>query len=97
MLAEHHVEYQRRDFFKEPFSVEELRALFDVIGMRPSDLLSTRSKAYKELGLADREVTDDELLELIPDNPTLIRRPILVKDGQVVVGFNKDKIESLIV
>ena len=96
MLAEHGIEFERRDYFKEPFTVDELRGLFDEIGMRPSELLSKRSKAYKELGLADREVTDAELLELIPENPTLLRRPILVRDGQVVVGFNKEKIEALI-
>ena len=96
MLAEHGVEYERRDYFKEPFTLDELRALFEEIGMTPSDLLSKRSKAYRDLGLADRDISDEELLKLIPENPTLIRRPILVKDGQAVVGFNKDRIEALI-
>ncbi len=90
------MEFERRDYFKEPFTTDELRSLVSEIGMTPTELLSKRSKAYKDLGLSDREVSDDELIELIPDNPTLIRRPILVKDGQAVVGFNKDKIEALI-
>jgi Spx/MgsR family transcriptional regulator len=96
LLAEHGVEFERRDYFKEPFTVDELRALFTEIGMSPSDLISTRSKAYKELGLADRDVSDEDLLELIPENPTLIRRPVIVKNGNAVIGFNKDKIEALI-
>ena len=96
MLAEHGVDFDRRDYFNEPFTEDELRGLFDEIGMTPTELLSKRSKAYKELGLADREVSDEELIQLIPDNPTLIRRPIVVKDGQAVVGFNQSKIEALI-
>jgi arsenate reductase (glutaredoxin) len=96
LLAEHGVEFERRDYFKTRFTVEELRNLFDEIGMAPTELLSTRSKAYKDLDLGGREVSDEELLELIPDNPTLIRRPIMVKNGQAVVGFNQEKIEALI-
>ena len=96
MLAEHGVDFERRDYFREPFTVDELRTLFDEIGVKPSELLSKRSKAYKELELADRDLTEDELLALIPENPTLIRRPILVKDGNAVIGFNKEKIEALI-
>jgi arsenate reductase (glutaredoxin) len=96
LLADHGIEFERRDYFKEPFSVDELRSLFDEIGMTPTELLSKRSKAYKDLGLAERDVTDDELIQLIPDNPTLIRRPIVVKNGEAVVGFSQAKIEELI-
>lgn len=96
MLADHQVEFERRDYFKEPFTVDELRGLFDEIGMTPTELLSKRSKAYKDLGLADRDIADEELIQLIPDNPTLIRRPIVVNNGEAVVGFNQAKIEALI-
>jgi arsenate reductase (glutaredoxin) len=96
LLADKGVEFERRDYFKDPFTVDELRALFDEIGMTPTDLLSKRSKAYKDLGLADRDVSDEELLQLIPDNPTLIRRPITVKNGEAVVGFSESKLEALI-
>jgi arsenate reductase (glutaredoxin) len=96
LLAEHCVEFERRDYFKDEFTVDELRALLDEIGMKPSEILSKRSKAYKDLGLADRDVTEDELLALMPQHPTLLRRPIIVNEGKVVVGFKRDEIESLI-
>jgi arsenate reductase (glutaredoxin) len=96
LLAEHGVEFERRDYFKDEFTVEELRTLLDEIGMKPSDVLSKRSKAYKDLGLADRDVTEDELLALMPQNQTLLRRPIIVNEGKAVVGYKKDEIESLI-
>jgi Spx/MgsR family transcriptional regulator len=96
LLAEHDVEFDRLDYFREPFTVDELRGLLDEIGVKPSEILSTRSKAYRDLGLADRDVSEEELLALMPDNPTLLRRPIVVKDGQSVIGFNQEKIEALI-
>jgi arsenate reductase (glutaredoxin) len=96
LLAERGVEAERRDYFKDEFTIEELRALLEEIGMKPSEVLSKRSKAYRELGLADRDVSEDELLELMASNLTLLRRPIVVKDGEAVIGFNENEIESLI-
>jgi arsenate reductase (glutaredoxin) len=96
LLAENGVEAERRDYFKDEFTRDELRALLDEIGMKPSEVLSKRSKAYRDLGLADREVSGDELLDLMVSNPTLLRRPIIVKDGQAVVGYKSKEIESLI-
>lgn len=96
MLADRDVEFDRIDYFKEPFTVNELRGLFDEIGVEPSEVVSKRSKAWKTLGLADRDVTEDELLELMIEHPTLLRRPLIVKDGRAVVGFNQEQIEALI-
>jgi arsenate reductase (glutaredoxin) len=96
LLAEHGVDFERRDYFSDSFSVDELRSLLDEIGMQPSELLSRRSKAYKDLGLADREITEQELLVLMTEHPTLLRRPIVVARGESVVGFNKSQIEELI-
>jgi arsenate reductase (glutaredoxin) len=74
-----------------------LQALFDEIGLSPGDVLSKRSRAYKELGLAERTVTDRELIELMAQYPTLLRRPLVIgDDGEVVVGFNKDELGRLV-
>jgi arsenate reductase (glutaredoxin) len=96
LLAEKGQDFERRDYFKDPFTEAELRELFTSVGLSPAEVLSKRSTVYKELGLADRSVSEDELLTLMVEHPTLIRRPIVVKDGQAVIGFNKGKIEGLI-
>lgn len=96
MLADHGIDPERRDYFKEEFTVDELRTLLDEIGLKPSDVLSKRSKAYRDLGLADKEISEDELLTLMTEHPTLLRRPIVVKDGRAVVGFKQGEIEELI-
>lgn len=65
-------------------------------GLTPRDVLSKRSRAYRELDLANRELTDDELLDLMIAEPTLLRRPLVIGDGPSVVGFNRDGLEQLI-
>ncbi len=58
-------------------------------------MLSTRSRAYRELGLAERELSDQELLDLMAREPTLLRRPLIVSERGVVVGFDRRRLEEL--
>jgi len=64
-------------------------------GLTPRRALSTRSRAYRELGLAEREVGDDELLDLMVDEPTLLRRPLVLGKGGAVVGYRRPELEAL--
>lgn len=97
MLAERGVPVTLRDYFKDRFTIEELRALLQGLGLSPRDVLSRRARAYGEL-IGDREasLSDDELLELIAREPTLLRRPLMARGGRSVVGFDRDRIEQLV-
>jgi arsenate reductase-like glutaredoxin family protein len=53
-------------------------------------LLSTRSTQYKALGLDRRTVSDAELVALMAGEPRLLRRPLLVRDGTVIVGYDRE-------
>lgn len=66
-------------------------------GVRPSEVLSKRSTAYRKLGLADKALTEDELLDLMVAEPTLLRRPLVLgPGGESVVGFNAAELRHLI-
>lgn len=43
----------------------------------------------KKLGLDVSALTDEQMLTLMAENPTLIRRPLLLEDGKLVVGFDR--------
>lgn len=71
--------------------------MLDRAGLQPSDMLSKRSTAYRTLGLAGRSPSEDELLDLMIEDPTLLRRPlVLAPDGGSVVGFRADALRDLI-
>jgi arsenate reductase (glutaredoxin) len=75
--------------------VDELRFLLDSIGMSPRDILSTRSKAYQQRRDDIDGMSDDELLAAMVEEPTLIRRPIVVSGDEHVVGSRKADLERL--
>ena len=96
LLKERGVSFRRREFFKERFSMEELRDVLERAGMTAREALSTRSRPYAELGLAGRLLQEDELLGLMTEHPALLRRPIVIAGGRSVVGFDRGKLLALI-
>jgi arsenate reductase-like glutaredoxin family protein len=85
----------RRDYFKERFTREELADVLRRAGLTPREALSKRSRAYRELGLAEREVSDDELLDLMVAEPTLLRRPLLLTPEGSALGFDRKRMDAL--
>jgi regulatory protein spx len=95
LLADHDVDLQVRDFFRDRFSASELRDLFAEIGNSPGDMLSRRSTPYRQLRLAELNPDDADLLELMAGHPALIRRPIIVAPDGAQVGFNRKELEKV--
>lgn len=93
-LQEHDLAYERRDYFRDRFSRDELAAILASVGLTPRDVLSTRAKAYKEL-VGERELSDDQLLDLMIQEPTLLRRPLTISGNEAVIGFDRKGLEHL--
>lgn len=96
MLEERGVSLDSRDIFKSRLSVDEIRSLLTRIDRSATDVLSRRSIPYRELGLADRPVSDDELITLMAEYPALLRRPIIIGGGTSQVGFSRTALAELI-
>ena len=85
MLREKDVEFDEVDLNKG-LSVE---ALDKLIGKRDyKEFLNSRTEMYRERGMKENPPTRAEALKLMSENANLIRRPILVKGGQIVLGYD---------
>jgi len=96
LLATKPVAVTERRYFKEKPTPDEVRELAVRLAGGARDLLSTRSRRYKELGLADRDLTDEELIDLLAAEPGLWRRPVVVRGERVVVGYDAPALEALL-
>ena len=81
-----------RDFFKDPFSEVEIRELASGVGV--SQLFARRSPSLKQLGMADRDLSEEEMVELMLKEPRLVRRPLARIGGQLLVGANLKAVEA---
>ena len=73
-----------------------MRSLLKSLHLTAHDVLSTKSPAYKKMGLDGCAVSEKELLELMVQEPRLLRRPLFVIDGKPVIGFDKEKLGQAI-
>jgi arsenate reductase len=92
LLLQNGVEIQERDFFKEPFTEQEIRGLAGSAGI--SQIFSRRSPSLKKMGLADKDLSEGEMLELMLKEPRLVRRPLVLLGGQLLVGANLKAVKA---
>jgi len=66
------------------------------MGISPRELLRTGEAVYRELGLAGRELTDDEIVRLMAEHPDLVQRPIVERGDRAVLGRPTERIKDLL-
>jgi Spx/MgsR family transcriptional regulator len=82
-----------RDLGKERLSSEELEKL---IGDRDhTQFLNTRNELYRRENMKENPPSRKEAIQMMSEEPNLIRRPMIVAGGRVVLGFDKDGIDRL--
>ncbi len=78
------LEVEERDFFQDPFTEAELRAL---VGSRsPADIFSWKSPSFRKMGIDRDSLDDDRMIALMLEEPRLIRRPITEIGDTLIIG-----------
>ena len=83
------------EYLKELPSIDALKALHKMLGGSVRAMIRDNEAPYKDLGLADPSLSDDQLYEAIAAHPILLQRPIVIRGGRAVIGRPPEKIETL--
>ncbi len=94
-LEESGVDFNKVNYFIEPFTKTKLKFLLKKMGMKPSELLRTKEKEYKELDLKNRNYSEEEILNLMIENPNLVQRPIVEKGDKAILARPPERIKEL--
>ncbi|MCI1975288.1 MAG: transcriptional regulator SpxA [Limosilactobacillus sp.] len=95
-LQENGIPFKERNIFSEPLNVSEIKNILRMTEDGTEDIISKRSKAYSELKVNLDEIPMKQLYELISKNPGLLRRPIIIDDKRLQVGYNEDEIRRFL-
>lgn len=97
-LDEHDVEYEWRDIKEENPSVEELREWHKKSGLELKKFFNTSGLLYKSMNLKEKlpKMSEEEKLELLASDGMLVKRPLLITDDKVLVGFREAGYEEAI-
>ena len=92
-LEENNIEFIDRHIVEENPTREELKVWLEKSGLPINKFFNTSGVLYREMQLKDKVKTlpEDELLDILSTNGMLVKRPIIVKDDIVLVGFKEDE------
>ncbi len=97
-LKERNIEYSLRNIKEEKLTTEELKGLYEKSGLPLKRFFNTSGLKYKELNLKEKlqKMSGEEQIEVLSTDGMLVKRPLLVADDFVLVGFKeKEWIEKL--
>lgn len=95
-LNKHDVPFKERNIFSEPLTKEEIVNILRLTENGTEEIISTRSRAFQELHVNLDDLSIDQLLDLVEKNPSLLRRPIIMDDRRLQVGYNDDEIRRFL-
>ena len=84
------------EYLKDPPSAAELDAVLRMLGMEPRDLMRSKEKEYRELGLKDESLSRDRLIAAMVEYPRLIERPVAISGDRAVVGRPTERVLELL-
>jgi len=95
-LEQHDIPYKERNIYSEPLNKQEIKQVLQMTENGTEEIISTRSKAFQNLKVDLDDLTIDQLLDLVQTNPGLLKRPIIMDDKRLQVGFNEDEIRRFL-
>jgi len=95
-LEEHEIPYRERNIFTEPLTIEEAKQILRMTENGTDEIISTRSKIFQELNVDLETMPLQVLFKLISENPGLLRRPIMIDEKRLQVGYNEDEIRRFL-
>lgn len=90
-LTERGISFEKRDIKENNPTVDELKTWIAKSGLPILKFFNTSGQVYREMGLKDKvaTMTDEELVALLASDGMLVKRPLLIMENTVLVGFRE--------
>jgi arsenate reductase len=91
LLQDRGVEAEIIEYLKTPPDAATLKKILSLLGLKPRELMRKKEAVYKDKGLDNPGLSDDELIAAMINDPVLIERPIVIADGRAAIGRPPEK------
>jgi len=95
-LEDQGITYKERNIFSEPLTLDEIKGILRMTEDGTDEIISTRSKIFQKLNIDLDSLPLQQLYDLIQKNPGLLRRPIILDEKRLQVGYNEDEIRRFL-
>ncbi|MGL4732818.1 MAG: arsenate reductase family protein [Fusobacteriaceae bacterium] len=95
-LEDKKINFQDRQIVENNPTAEELKKFLEISGQPVKKFFNTSGILYREMSLKDKVAngTEEELLEILASNGMLVKRPLLVSERGVLIGFKEQEWEE---
>ena len=90
------VDFDAVDYYTDPISKTKLRELLRKMKMPARELLRTKEEIYRTLRLGERDLSDDEIVDLMVTHPDLIQRPIVEKGARAILARPAERLKDIL-
>lgn len=95
-LDDHKIKYDEKNLFSQRITIEDIDKMLSNAENGFEDIISTRSKIFKEESLDVEDMKMSELKQFIIDHPSVLKRPIILDGEKMQVGYNEEEIRVFI-
>jgi len=95
-FKDENIPFIEKNIFTVALNDEELRDLLIKSENGTDDIISKRSKIIKDQNIDIDSLTINQLIQFIKENPSILKRPIIVDDRKIQVGYNSEDISVFI-
>ena len=95
-LEEHEIAYIERNVFSDPLTIDEIKNILRMTEDGTDEIISTRSKTFEKLNVNIESLSLRELYKIIKDNQGILRRPIILDEKRLQVGYNEVEIRRFL-
>ncbi len=91
-LKDNQIEFVEKNIFTTLLDADEIKYILSRCENGTEDIISVRSKAFQSLDKDIEDLSMNELVTLIQNNPSILKRPIMMSKNSLVVGYDTDEI-----
>ena len=95
-MESHQLEYEEVNLLNDHMTREDFLKILSLTDDGTEEVISKRSRAYQRLNLDFESLSINELVRIFDENRTLLRRPLILDDCRLQVGYNEDDIRKFL-
>ena len=84
------------EYLKNPPTVKKLKMILSLLEFSPRDLIREKEAEFKELGLNNFDLSDEDLIGSMVNHPILIERPIVLANGKAALGRPPENVLNIL-
>lgn len=95
-LKENQIVYTERNIFTQELTIDEIKNILRHTEDGTDEIISVKSKAFQKLNIDIESLSLQELYLFIKENPSVLRRPIILDEKRLQAGYNEEEIRSFL-